>query len=194
MRAGIKLMLGLGVTAGATGAPPADAQSTVSDRLDARRTTEAREVRVRADAPVTTGELYVQTGLVSAGMALGGGATGMLVDDRVCESRHGDEPSLFLGPCFFYTGAATKVGWMGGAVGGATYWAARSARTRGCPARAAWWRALGGALVGAVPGAVVAARGDRGQGVVAFTPLLSSLGAVSAVAGCRGRRYASSGA
>ena len=51
MRAGIKLMLGLGVTAGATGAPPADAQSTVSDQLDARRTAGARVVRVRADAP-----------------------------------------------------------------------------------------------------------------------------------------------
>lgn len=130
----------------------------------------------------------------TAGAALGAGglgAGGILVDQALCESRHrGEENHTLFGPCFFPAGTATAVGWHGGGVFGATRIAVRLARRRGCPPRQATWRALGGAVVGALPGLVATISRSDGRwrparsAVVFSAPLITGAGAAAAVAGC----------
>lgn len=136
--------------------------------------------------------LALQTLGGSAMFAAAGAAAGLLVDDASCRRTHRDEEGVIFGPCAFYAAAPTAVGWFGGGIAGATWKAASVARERGCPRSAAWWRALGGAALGAAPGALAAlgAHGDfpPSRTALVFTaPLVTSAGAALAVRGCRGR-------
>ena len=130
--------------------------------------------------------------LKSAGWSLlfatTGAMAGMVIDDQYCESEHGDEETALFGPCFFYTAAATPVGWFGGATLGAARSALRAARQRGCSSPIAAARAVGGALAGVAPGAImIAARSDRpSRGLfVGGAPVLAAVGATLALAECR---------
>jgi hypothetical protein len=118
-----------------------------------------------------------------------GGTAGLLVDDRYCQRRHRGEPSGLLGPCTFYTGAGTLVGWFGGAALGAAIGAKSVARKRGCPRDSAFARALLGGMLGSAPGAAIVAAGPEKyptlrSGAILVTPLLAGLGATAAVVGC----------
>ena len=119
---------------------------------------------------------------------LSGGMVGMFIDDLYCESEHGDEEGFLFGPCFFYTATATPVGWFGGATIGASRSAIRMARQRGCTSPLATVRAVGGALIGIAPGAIViAARSDhpsRGW-FIGGAPFFAALGATLALQDCR---------
>ena len=127
-----------------------------------------------------------------ASLAVGGGGVGSMIDDVVCKRRHRGETRDLFGPCLFYAGPPTATGWFGGAVVGATIGAARTARRRGCPERAAWQRAFGGALLGVAPGTIAAiAGGDRfpprKSALIFSAPLLAGVAAAAAVVGCHGR-------
>jgi len=186
-----QLIPGLGVLASTALVPPADAQHLLPERIDLGRAAAARLVPQPPSATlVTTAELYVRTGLWSVGFAISGGVNGMYIDNLVCESAHDDDEVSFGLDCFYYVGAATKTLWITAGAIGAIVSASRGAQSRGCPASTARLRALGGALLGAVPGIVAAANGPGAQpGLITVTPVLSALGAVSAVARCRGPRY-----
>jgi hypothetical protein len=115
----------------------------------------------------------------------------MTVDATVCQQRGSDDEYFIFPPCFLPMEAGTQIGWFGGAAFGATLSASRVARARGCPRRAAWWRAIGGALLGTVPGALVVAGKPemyppRVSALIIGAPLLSGVGASTAVVGCRG--------
>jgi hypothetical protein len=117
------------------------------------------------------------------------GTAGFMVDGAYCNRHHGKEESFIFGPCTFYTGAASAAGWFGGAVLGSTLKSVRIAQKRGCRRRDAILRATTGALVGALPGAlVVAGRPDKYPSSRSFfivaAPIFSGLGAAATVADC----------
>jgi hypothetical protein len=128
----------------------------------------------------------------AVGLANTGALLGMVVDRAACERRHRNDPVdafYFLDPCALYYDRGTSVGWLGGAVVGSTIVSAVVAQRRGCPARVAGWRAVGGALLGATPGtvAVLGAHHRFPPGRSAFIvtgPLLTGAGATLAVVGC----------
>lgn len=127
-----------------------------------------------------------------------GSLVGMVVDDQRCKHHAARDPgwragSLF-GPCFFETGVGTAVGFVGGSLTGAAVVASRDARRRGCPAREARLRAIVGATLGALPGAIAAATigGDDdippGRSAVIFSaPLVSGAGAAYLASRCARR-------
>ena len=126
----------------------------------------------------------------SAFGSLLGGAGGLEVDQVYCKRHHGDEQGFLFGPCFLYANEGFAAGWFGGAIVGSTLGAARVARKRGCPQRAAILRAAIGATIGAAPGlSIVASRSGKYPPsrsiVIAGTPLLSGIGAAAAVIGCK---------
>lgn len=119
---------------------------------------------------------------------LSGAMVGMFIDDKYCESEHGDEEGFIFGPCFFYTATATPVGWFGGATIGASRSAIRTARQRGCTSPLAAVRAVGGALIGVAPGAIViAVRSEHpSRGLfIGGAPFFAALGATVALSDCR---------
>ena len=116
---------------------------------------------------------------------------GFLVDDVYCEKHHGDEQGFIFGPCAFYAGDGTAIGWFGGALVGATATAAHLARKRGCPRPNAIARALAGAVPGVLPGLFIVSQRTGNyppsRSVFIFTaPLLAGAGAAAAVIGCHG--------
>jgi hypothetical protein len=126
-------------------------------------------------------------------LALGGASVGGIVDQSICERRHGHEQGTLFGPCFAYAAAPTATGWFGGSLVGATVGAARMARKRGCPRQAAGWRAFGGALLGVAPGmAAVLSGGDkfpaRRSALIFTAPVLAGAGAAAAVMSCHASR------
>ena len=191
MRGSARWMLGWSVLAGAVIAGPAGAQRAAQERFSlARSTGEPVTTQSHAHAGATTGELYVMSALVAPTAAVISSPIGWAVDVSACEQREYDEGAPYLG-CLFYAGAASKSMWLAGGAFGATTWASRAAQRRGCPARRAWRGALGGALLGSLPGAVAAANGPgTAPALIAVTPVLSGRAAATAVAGCRGPRYA----
>ncbi len=117
-----------------------------------------------------------------------GALVGMFIDDQYCESEHGDEETYFVPPCFFYTATGTPAGWFAGAAAGAAFGAVRVARKRGCTSPYAFVRAVGGALVGVAPGAIVIATRSEFSGrglLIGAAPLLAGVGATIALHGCR---------
>lgn len=133
--------------------------------------------------------VFLAATAMGAGFAVSGASLGFLIDAVICEKRHGDEQYTLFGPCFFYAGTPTAVGWFGGAAIGATAGAAIMANRRGCPARTATWRALAGALIGVAPGVAATIHGGdkfpASRSALIFTaPLVSGLGAAAAVVGC----------
>lgn len=182
-----RLALALGVFA--SSAQPAGSQQLDALSIGFRKPA----ARVVASGPAVAPSTF-SLGSESAKSALmgavGAGSVGFMVDAAYCEQHHGDEPSILFGPCFFYTGIGTAGGWFGGAVLGATVGAARVARKRGCPYRAAVVRAIVGAALGAAPGLSIVARRPgkyppAHTALVVGTPLLAGVGAAAAVVGCR---------
>jgi len=180
------LALGAGLTFALAG--PAGAQ-----RLESRAATPWRPAlrpSVRAEPPPAYEVGRSALGWAGSGAALSG-AAGYLVDQVVCAARYGDAENGLFGRCsLFGAGSGAAAGWFGGGVAGATLGAARVARQRGCRARAATWRALAGAALGAAPGLLVVARSPEEYppgrtALVAGAPLLAGAGAAVAVIGCR---------
>ena len=194
MRQAGRSMLGWIALAGTLIAGPVDAQRVAPERLArARATGEHVSEQVHAPPSMATEGLYVIGGIVSAGAAFGAATIGWYIDFRVCDSRGDDGDPSGLG-CLFYAGAATKSGWLAGGAFGATAWASHAAERRGCPTREARKRAIRGAMLGAAPGAIAAANGrGTAPALIWVTPLLSGVGAASAVAGCRGARHTAAG-
>ena len=175
----VLLVASVGVTPGVSRAQQVEAM-TVGVRRAAVRTVD--------DAP-DVGELAGMTGLSSAAWAVGGGGIGLLIDDAYCKRHHIETEGFIFAPCTFYTAAATPVGWFGGSVAGAAFAATRIARERGCRTRPAFWRSLGGAALGVIPGSLIVAGHPpkyppRRSMFVAGAPLLAAAGATLAVAGC----------
>ena len=149
--------------------------------------------QVIADLPARPSSVRVTASAMgwAATLALGGAGVGGIVDQEICERRHGHEQGTLFGPCFAYAAAPTAIGWFGGSLVGATVGAARMARKRGCPRQAAGWRAFGGALLGVAPGmAAVLSGGDkfpaRRSALIFTAPLLAGAGAAAAVMSCHG--------
>jgi len=167
------------------------AREAGAQRLSARSSgARATVARTESRAPTALPTLRL-TGISLVG-ALGGATTGVLlgyaVDQLRCRARDhgGEDPSW---DCFGYASTPTGVGWFGGAAIGATAGASATAQRRGCPTRAARWRAFGGALLGVTPGALTALRPHenlpaRRSAVILTAPLLSAAGATLAVVGC----------
>ena len=125
----------------------------------------------------------------ASGVAVIGGILGFAVDVAVCKRHKDRQPTSDFGPCWFPAQEGTAIAWFGGALLGATKMAATGARERGCPARAAWWRAAAGASAGALPGVLLAARrpdhlAPSRSAVLLSAPLLAGAGAAAAVVGC----------
>ena len=117
-----------------------------------------------------------------------GALAGNLIDNIYCEGEHGDEEGFIFGPCHFYSATATPVGWFGGASIGAARASLRAARQRGCSSPLAVVRAMGGALIGVAPGAIViAARSEHpSRGFfIGAAPALAAAGATLALHDCR---------
>ena len=178
--------------------PPAGAQHFAYAERPWSRASSPRDASApvpSAAPPPTRQALYRQTMGWGSAAAVAYGSLGMAIDVAVCERRHGDQGGPFAGPCALPLETGTRIGWFGGAVLGATLAASGAAHARGCPPSAAWWRAFGGALLGAAPGAVVAATrpepySPQATALAIGAPLLSGLGAATAVVGCRGPRRA----
>jgi hypothetical protein len=178
------LALTLWLLAGAAREAGAQRQDALSSGM--------RSVRVPATAPAPASPSTLKlTGITLAGAlgaAAGGALIGYGVDSWACRRRHRGEDDAAW-DCFLTTGTPTGVGWFGGGIVGATAAASVTAQRRGCSARAATWRALGGALLGATPGAI-AVLGSNGyyppgrSAVMLTAPLLSGAGATLAVVGC----------
>lgn len=140
------------------------------------------------DAPGVENVALV-SGLLGSSGALTGGMLGFAIDNDHCRRHHlGIKGSIF-DPCAFYTAAATPIGWFGGSVAGATVGATLMARERGCPTPLAILRSLGGAAVGALPGALIVARRPENypprRSIYVFgAPLLAAAGATLAVVSC----------
>ena len=144
-----------------------------------------------ARAPAASPSTLKLAGITLAGAlgaAQGGVLIGYTVDSWACKRRHRGEDDAAW-DCFLTAGTPTGVGWFGGGIVGATAGASVTAHRRGCPARAATWRALGGALLGAIPG-TIAVLGSNGRypagrsAVMLTAPLLTGAGATLAVVGC----------
>jgi hypothetical protein len=125
----------------------------------------------------------------ATGFAVLGGALGFAVDVAVCKRHKDRQPPSEYGRCWYPAQEGTAIGWFGGALLGATKMAATGARERGCPVRAAWWRAAAGASAGALPGVLLAASRPEhlapSRSVVMLSaPLLAGAGAAAAVASC----------
>jgi hypothetical protein len=125
----------------------------------------------------------------ATGFAVLGGVLGFAVDVAVCKRHKDRQPTSDFGPCWFPAQEGTAIGWFGGALLGATKMAATGARERGCPARAAWWRAAAGANAGALPGILLAASRPEHlarsrSAVLLSAPLLAGAGAAAAVVSC----------
>jgi hypothetical protein len=134
-------------------------------------------------------DLGARTVAGATGFALLGGALGFAVDVAVCKRHKDRQPPSDYGRCLYPAQEGTAIGWFGGALLGATKMAATGARERGCPARAAWWRAAAGATAGALPGVLSAASRPEhlapSRSVVLLSaPLLAGAGAAAAVASC----------
>ena len=143
------------------------------------------------DRPPTNFELAATSVGGATGGALIGAIAGLVVDGAYCQRHHGREPSLFLGPCFLYTGAGLAIGWSGGAAVGGTWGAVHVARKRGCTHEAATTGAAVGAVMGVVPGILMMASGSvkyppplRSM-FIAGAPILSGIGGSVAVLRCR---------
>ena len=140
----------------------------------------------RGQSPFELGATSVGGG---TGGALIGGIAGLLVDGAYCQRHHGKEPSIIFGPCFFYTGAATPIGWFGGAAVGGTWGAVHVAEKQGCARNAAIMRAVRGAVMGVAPGILMMTSGagrypPLRSMFIAGAPVLSGAGAAIAVRGC----------
>lgn len=175
---------------------PLHAQRMSDLAVGLRRPAMRGDSRMRAPAPPSAVRMTaVAIGLATAS-AVGAGALGGIVDNSICERRHRGDTGFLFGPCFFYAGAPTAIGWLGGGIVGATVGAARTARQRGCGATASWSRALGGAVLGAVPGTLAAVVGGdrfppRRSALIFTAPLLTGAGAAVAVVGCHDARRGS---
>lgn len=183
-----QLALGIGIIVSVT-------QSAVSQQLDSLSVGIHAQATLATAPPPEDAPSILFLGAKSVAWASAGamtaGAVGFGIDSEYCQKHHGDEPVIFFGPCFMPAGGATAVGWFGGSVIGATIGAARIARKRGCPSRAATMRALAGAALGALPGLSIVARRPgkyppAHTALVFGTPLLAGVGAAASVAGCRG--------
>ena len=160
-----------------------------------RELTITLEHRTSGDDPGSPSPLVVTASAIgwSGLLALGGGSAGFSIDQAICQHRHGDEEGSLFGPCFGYAAGPTAIGWFGGAVVGAAIGAARAAQDRGCPRRSAGWRALGGAVLGVLPGVVTVARRPSKfpparSALIFGAPLLAGGGAAAAVMTCHAHR------
>ncbi len=143
--------------------------------------------------PAVAGPSLARVGISATGRALALASTGFFVgaaiDFRKCKKRNPDRTGFIFDYCAFTYEDATVGGWIGMSIAGATWAAANGAIARGCPRQSAITRAVGGAIVGALPTIVVAARGSdkwppHRTAVVVAGPLLSAVGATVAIAGC----------
>jgi hypothetical protein len=168
------------------GAPTLWAQEADSLRAGIRDTLGSSVAIVSRPSSV---RLALKTGGAAFGYAVSGVMLGNAVDAAYCKIHHGNERSVFLGPCFFYAAAGTAIGWFGGGMLGAVSAASSIARKRGCSQSNAIVRAVAGAAVGTLPGVlIVSARPEKypaPRGAIMFgSPLLAAAGAATAVAGC----------
>jgi hypothetical protein len=144
----------------------------------------------RGPTPPSTYEFWATPAGWAFGYAGAAGGAGFLVDQAVCQQRHGHDEGGLFHPCFLYVAGATAMGWFGGALAGAALGATRVARARGCPRRAAVWRTLAGAALGVAPGALLvasnpAAYPPRRSALILGAPVFAGLGAAGAVVTCR---------
>lgn len=170
-------MLALSLLCMAAAAPPLAAQSP-------------------SPAPSRAGVVLRVTG-AATGFGIAGAALGAWRDGYRCKQRWGSTRErdtipawgLSFGPCFFPIGDGANVGIVGGGIVGGAATAAHYARRRGCPARAAWTRAIAGAVIGAAPGVQLVARRPsrwppQRTRLLLLTPALSGVGASVATLGC----------
>lgn len=131
------------------------------------------------------------------GAGMGGMMLGYGRDALRCEQRWGSagerDTVLAWGfsfpPCFLPAGDGSRVGLVAGGVIGGAASAARLAQRRGCSRRAAWTRAIAGAVLGAAPGLPLVLRPPsrwppRRTSLLFLTPTLSGIGASAATVGC----------
>lgn len=159
--------------------------------LSAAGTVQAQDdVRARQAA---TAPSLARVGISATGRSLAlasaGFFVGAAIDFRKCKKRNPDRTGFIFDFCAFTYEDATVGGWIGMSIAGAAWSAANGAIARGCPRQHAITRALGGAIVGALPSIVVGAReSDKWPpprtAVVVAGPLLSAVGATVAIASC----------
>ena len=142
---------------------------------------------------IDAGPPLARVGISAAGRGLAlasvGFVVGATIDFRRCKKRNPDRTGFIFDYCAFTYEDATVGGWIGMSVAGAAWAASNGAIARGCPRQDAIIRAVGGAIVGALPSIVVASRGSdkwppQRTAVVVAGPLLSAIGATVAIAGC----------